>query len=84
MLNIDAKAALRIKQLAVERGRAERFTVLAAEFTEPQCHSCKHWHEGTLTCDAFPGGIPVGFFTGRFDHRKPYPGDNGIRYEAAE
>jgi hypothetical protein len=46
-----------------------------------QCLECKHY-AGALTCTAFPGGIPEDIVTGRFDHREPYAGDNGIRFEA--
>jgi hypothetical protein len=46
-----------------------------------QCPACKHLRPG-LTCDAFPDRmIPEAILTGRFDHRKPFPGDRGIRYE---
>lgn len=37
-------------------------------------------NEEGLTCDAFPDGIPDNIIFG-FDHRKPYPEDQGIRYE---
>ncbi|MDD6490242.1 MAG: hypothetical protein PUG48_10625 [Clostridia bacterium] len=63
------------------------------------CYSCKHFmgsgdnHEPK--CAAFPeiierdnewipSAIPPSIFSGRFDHTKPYPGDNGIRYEPKE
>ena len=37
--------------------------------------------EGLHSCKAFPVKIPQEIFTGLFDHREPYPGDNGIRWE---
>jgi hypothetical protein len=52
------------------------------------CGFCKHLHRDLNTCDAFPDGIPIeiqqsNVKTGKmpFDHRKPYPGDNGVRFE---
>jgi len=45
-----------------------------------QCNSCIHY-QGPFSCDAFPEEIPDDIFTGLFDHTKPYPGDNGIRWE---
>ena len=32
-------------------------------------------------CDAFPEGIPKAFWEANPDHREPFPGDHGIRYE---
>lgn len=46
-----------------------------------QCTKCKHFKSGTLTCDAFPKGIPKDILTGNFDHTKPHNGDNGIQFE---
>jgi len=56
-----------------------------------QCHTCKHWvspldvGDGTgdkQTCAAFPGAIPDDIWWNRADHRKPYPGDHDIQWEA--
>ncbi len=46
------------------------------------CITCVHTHAGP-TCDAFPDGIPDEILFNLVDHRKPYPGDHGIRYEPA-
>jgi hypothetical protein len=47
-----------------------------------QCLSCVHKHGGANTCDAYPGGVPEPITWGEVDHRLPYPGDHGVRFEA--
>ena len=48
-----------------------------------QCMSCRHYHQEASmdSCDAFPDGIPSEILDKTLDHRKPYPGDQGIRWE---
>jgi hypothetical protein len=54
----------------------------------PQCFDCKHlarFRPGELShCTAFPDEIPDDIFKNRHDHRQPYPGDHGIRFEPSE
>lgn len=57
----------------------------------PSCADCALYrsNEGGLvddsraTCAAFPGGIPDEILFEGFDHRKPFPGDGGIRFTPA-
>ena len=56
--------------------RALREQVMRSE----QCILCKHFRVNE-TCEAFPAGIPPEIRSGAFDHTKPYPGDNGVRYD---
>ena len=55
----------------------------------PICLQCRHLTtdrsgKSDWTCNAFPTGIPEKILTARADHRKPYPGDHGIRFEQRE
>jgi hypothetical protein len=55
----------------------------------PTCIPCRHFRGSTReddgthhhTCDAFPDEIPAEIWRGDNNHRKPYPGDNGIQFE---
>ena len=46
-----------------------------------QCATCKNHIPYTITCKAFPNGIPIEIAKGNWDHRETYPGDNGILYD---
>jgi hypothetical protein len=46
----------------------------------PICMSCTRREPGG-TCTAFPDGIPDDIWLGGYDHRQPYPGDEGVLYE---
>ncbi len=53
-----------------------------------QCFDCKHlapWVPGEpIHCRAFPLEIPEAIRKNLHDHRQPFPGDNGIRFEPSE
>lgn len=50
-----------------------------------QCFNCTRFlgvnDEGAPYCAAFPDGIPRQILTGEADHRDPFPGDGGIRFD---
>lgn len=46
----------------------------------PLCFICRHYLTG-YTCEAFPAGIPDSIIYSEIDHRRPAPGDRGIRFE---
>jgi len=50
-----------------------------------QCMICANFW-GMSACEAYPekNTIPEKIITGEHDHRKPYPGDNGIQFEPIE
>ena len=47
------------------------------------CIKCDRLRSDCLTavCKAFPSGIPIDIIEEGFNHKKPFPGDNGIRFE---
>ncbi len=48
----------------------------------PICLYCKHLRKDGLTCEAFPERIPQTILESEHDHRKPYNGDKGIRFDS--
>jgi hypothetical protein len=52
----------------------------------PICAWCKRYRAPEQlgdppTCEAFPNGIPAKIREDGFDHRKPFKGDGGVRFE---
>jgi len=69
---------------------------MGAPLIPAQCARCRHLlgmattvpvtdleSEVEPACTAFPRGIPRAIQEGRHRHRRPYPGDGGIRFEPA-
>lgn len=53
----------------------------AATVITPQCQACA-WQnpDRPSACRAYPDGIPAPIRLNEVDHRRPYPGDRGIRF----
>lgn len=50
-----------------------------------QCRRCKHFAGGLHpSCQAFPNSIPGQIYLNKVDHRQPFDGDQGIRWEPLE
>jgi len=64
--------------------RYETNSVLGIILDDGICYKCKHVGQKGDMCKAFPDGIPAKVLRGKHDHRKPYKGDNGIRFEPIE
>lgn len=60
----------------------ERFDVFPGVIPM-QCARCRHFRRDLpgATCAAFPEGIPRVILLNEHDHRAPYPGDHGVRWE---
>jgi hypothetical protein len=60
-----------------------------ATLWEPQpdrdilCIGCI-FHTGNKKCSVFKKGIPEKIWSGEHNHKNPYPGDDGIRFESIE
>jgi hypothetical protein len=67
-----------------ENDRSDYFAISGkGKLIFPQCNKCKNKlnipHKSS--CNAFLDGIPDDIYYNKHDHTKPYPGDNGIRFE---
>lgn len=52
---------------------------------ESQCWSCRNRVQGGgWTCRAYPSGIPMMLVKNLSDHKLPFIGDNGIRWESLD
>jgi hypothetical protein len=67
---------------------ASRFVDDGSGIYSPICNRCAHYIRDirlkTVTCEAFPGGIPKAILTGKVDHHKPYKGDRGFQFKEVE
>lgn len=54
---------------------------LLGDWAPPLCWKCRHRAEVAAKCAAFPDGIPWEILANKVEHREPYPGDRGIRFE---
>lgn len=52
--------------------------------TPSQCMACARFVKESLTCQAFPQGIPPRISLGGDDHRQRAKGDHGLRFQQAE
>lgn len=54
----------------------------------PICLACIYYfrnqNKSGRFCNAFPEGIPEKIYHHAYDHRKPFEGDNGIRFKLKE
>ena len=58
----------------------DKFVWQDGELDISQCFNCAHLL-GNKRCVAFPDEIPMQIRTNEHDHRKSYPGDNGVLFK---
>jgi hypothetical protein len=51
------------------------------EIVPSQCAVCRHRVRGFAACKAFPSQIPGEIEGNQVDHRRPFDGDQGVRFE---
>ena len=59
---------------------SKKYIWSAKDLSISQCAMCKH-KRANATCAAYPGKIPDAILTNEHDHKQPFAGDNGIRFE---
>ena len=65
--------------------KGEKFTDISLlDMESPICNQCVHYIKNTTTCSAYPIGIPFQILTNLANHKKPFPGDNGIRFKKSK
>lgn len=72
----------------VELEISDKFIAEQNQIAVPPCNNCKNYdreNNKEITCRAFtPDRIPEVILQGKNDHKKPFPGDNGIRFDPIE
>lgn len=68
----------------VRKDRRDKFVWEDGDASVSHCAWCRHKRREGATCPAFPDGIPIVILTNQHDHRKPYPGDYGIRFDPVD
>ena len=65
----------------VKKIQPEKYDLYPESVKVPICNKCMYYIKGTITCKAFPKGIPEVILDGRNQHINPFPGDDGILFE---
>ena len=60
--------------------KKDYWTYKEGDFEVSQCAYCLYKQIGDK-CTAFPDKIPEKILLNEHDHKKPYPGDHGIRFK---
>ena len=63
--------------------QAEKFTIDPSAVVVSQCLLCRHYAGDNFAaaCKAFPSSVPLEILTNDADHRRPFEGDDGVRFE---
>lgn len=66
--------------MASKADRLDKFAWAEGDLLLTQCVFCSRKKRGENVCDAFPDGIPDEILRNDADHRKPFKGDRGVRF----